>query len=44
MNEVPAWVGIVQILGGPIGSMANLQNKKKFSAFMFGTICEKVSV
>ena len=44
MGDIPPWVGIAQILGGPIGTMANLQNKKKFNNFMFGTICEKVRV
>ena len=42
MADIPAWVGIAQILGGPIGNIAAVQHKKKFNDFMFGTICEKV--
>ena len=44
MADIPAWVGIAQILGGPIGTIAAVQHKKKFNDFMFGTICEKVRV
>ena len=44
MADIPAWVGIAQILGGPIGNIAAVQHKKKFNDFMFGTICEKVRV
>ena len=41
MRDVPAWVGITRILGGPIGAIATLQQRIDLNDFMFGTICEK---
>ena len=42
MRDIPAWVGITRILGGPIGAIATLQQKIDLNDFMFGTICQKV--
>lgn len=42
MRDIPAWVGIARIIGGPIGTIAT--QKIHLNDFMFGTICEKVRV
>ena len=42
MRDIPAWVGIARILGGPIGTIATLQQKIDLNDFMFETICQKV--
>ena len=43
MINLPAWTGINVIMGGVIGTFASIDRKKKFFAFMFGSICEKVN-
>ena len=39
---MPRWTQIHIIIGGVIGTFADLEKKKKFFGFMFGSICEKV--